>query len=411
MAAAEASLGRLAPAARALDLAESAFRDLDDERLASRIDLCGWIGLAAIRLERIDDALAFARRGLVLSRARHQDSVTAGLLGLEAHALLLRGRVAEAIGVAEAAADAARLAGSDQQLGFSLQTLAAAAYWGGDQGQAITSAREAVAVAERVADSFFAPLAHVQLAGALLAAGDARGAAGEIAAMDDGAVAPLLDLSAGRGWQMLVDAQLALGELDAAHSTAERARRRAESTPLRLPKAGAECAAAKVALARGELEAAVEAAEHAAIEADRAGNILLAARASTVLGAALQAQGAEADAITVLRDAHRALSQCGAQREADIAAQHLRRLGQRVARPGVSAAGFELASLTARERQVADEVARGKTNRSVATALFLSEKTIESHLARIYEKLGVHSRVALTALVTGERGAAAPESN
>ncbi len=411
VAAAEASLGRLAPAARALDLAETAFRDLDDEQLAGRIDLCGWIGLAAIRLERIDDALAFARRGLVLSRAHHQDSVTAGLLGLEAHALLLRGRVAEAIGVAEAAADAARLADSDQQLGFSLQTLAAAAYWGGDQGQALARAREAVAVAERVADSFFAPLAHVQLAGALLAAGDARGAAGEIAAMDDGAVAPLLDLSAGHGWQMLVDAHLALGDLDAAHDTAERARRRAESTELRLPMAGAECAIARVALARGDLEAALVAAEEAAIGADRAGNILLAARARTVLGAVLQAQGAEDDAVAVLRDAHRTLAQCGARREADLAAQHLRRLGQRVARPGVSVAGPELASLTARERQVADEVARGKTNRSVAAALFLSEKTIESHLGRIYEKLGVHSRVALAGLITGARSAAATEAD
>jgi DNA-binding NarL/FixJ family response regulator len=408
-AAAEASLGRLAPAARALDLAEVAFRDLDDGRLATRIDLCGWIGLAAIRLERIDDALAFVRRGLVLSRAHHQDSVTAGLLGLEAHALLLRGRVAEAMGAAEAAADAARLAGSDQQLGFSLQTLAAAAYWAGDQGRAIASARDAVAVAERVADSFFAPLAHIHLAGAMLAAGDARGAAGEIATMDDGSIAPLLDLSAGHGWQMLVDAHLALGDLDAAHNTAERARRRAETTELRLPRAGAECATARVALARGDLEAAVAAAERAAIGADHAGNILLAARARSVLGAALQAQGAEADAIALLRDAHRTLAQCGARREADLAAQHLRRLGQRVARPGVSVAGPELASLTARERQVADEVARGKTNRSVAAALFLSEKTIESHLGRIYEKLGVHSRVALAGLISGERGAAAPE--
>jgi DNA-binding CsgD family transcriptional regulator len=39
----------------------------------------------------------------------------------------------------------------------------------------------------------------------------------------------------------------------------------------------------------------------------------------------------------------------------------------------------------------------------------LSEKTIESHLGRIYEKLGVHSRVALTALITGERGASSTD--
>ena len=93
--------------------------------------------------------------------------------------------------------------------------------------------------------------------------------------MDDGSIVPLLDLSAGHGWEMLVEAQLALGDLDAAQATADRARRRAESTELRLPMAGADCAIARVALARGDLEGPVEAAERAAIGADRAGNILL----------------------------------------------------------------------------------------------------------------------------------------
>jgi DNA-binding NarL/FixJ family response regulator len=56
-----------------------------------------------------------------------------------------------------------------------------------------------------------------------------------------------------------------------------------------------------------------------------------------------------------------------------------------------------------REREVAEHVAAGETNRGIAGALFLSEKTIESHLARIYGKLGVRSRVALAALVERER--------
>jgi Bacterial regulatory proteins, luxR family len=37
-----------------------------------------------------------------------------------------------------------------------------------------------------------------------------------------------------------------------------------------------------------------------------------------------------------------------------------------------------------------------------AAALYLGEKTIESHLARIYDKLGVHSRAALTAVIVRE---------
>jgi DNA-binding NarL/FixJ family response regulator len=52
-------------------------------------------------------------------------------------------------------------------------------------------------------------------------------------------------------------------------------------------------------------------------------------------------------------------------------------------------------------------VAAGKRNRDVAAALFLSEKTIETHLARIYDKLGVRSRAALATLLAG---AAEPEA-
>jgi DNA-binding NarL/FixJ family response regulator len=50
----------------------------------------------------------------------------------------------------------------------------------------------------------------------------------------------------------------------------------------------------------------------------------------------------------------------------------------------------------------------GETNREVAAALFLSEKTIESHLARIYDKLGVDSRRALAAIIVREERS--PES-
>ena len=45
-------------------------------------------------------------------------------------------------------------------------------------------------------------------------------------------------------------------------------------------------------------------------------------------------------------------------------------------------------------------VAQGGTNREIAGALFLSEKTVERHLSRIFGKLGVSSRAALAARVT-----------
>jgi DNA-binding NarL/FixJ family response regulator len=52
--------------------------------------------------------------------------------------------------------------------------------------------------------------------------------------------------------------------------------------------------------------------------------------------------------------------------------------------------------LTGRERQIAELVAGGRTNKQGAAALHLREKTVENGLTRIYEKLGVRSRVDRT---------------
>ena len=72
--------------------------------------------------------------------------------------------------------------------------------------------------------------------------------------------------------------------------------------------------------------------------------------------------------------------------------RELRRLGHRVRR----AAATEDGPLTAREREIAELVAAGRTNREVAAQLVLSERTIEAHLRNVYAKLGVRSRVELT---------------
>jgi DNA-binding CsgD family transcriptional regulator len=63
-----------------------------------------------------------------------------------------------------------------------------------------------------------------------------------------------------------------------------------------------------------------------------------------------------------------------------------------------SAAG----QLTPQELQVALVVGQGATNREAGAALFLSPKTIEAHLGRIYRKLNVRSRTELAGLLAGE---------
>jgi DNA-binding NarL/FixJ family response regulator len=58
-----------------------------------------------------------------------------------------------------------------------------------------------------------------------------------------------------------------------------------------------------------------------------------------------------------------------------------------------------LATLTDREREVADAVGSGASNAQVAAALFMSEATVKAHVSRLFTKLGVNNRVQIAILV------------
>ena len=85
---------------------------------------------------------------------------------------------------------------------------------------------------------------------------------------------------------------------------------------------------------------------------------------------------------------------------APLAARARRELVASGARPR-RAAIAGLAALTPRQRQVCELAAAGKSNRAIAHALFLSVKTVESHLARAYGTLGVPDRAGMVASLTG----------
>jgi DNA-binding CsgD family transcriptional regulator len=159
-----------------------------------------------------------------------------------------------------------------------------------------------------------------------------------------------------------------------------------------------------VLLARGDSAGAIDRAREAVALADSAGNPLLGARAQTLLGTALARRGETQEGIAELERAEQTLLDCGALRDANATASELRRLGHRGPRRVRAASrGAGPNSLSQREAEIATLVAAGKRNRDVAAALFLSEKTVESHLARIYDKIGVHSRAALATIIA--RGA------
>ena len=148
--------------------------------------------------------------------------------------------------------------------------------------------------------------------------------------------------------------------------------------------------------------AAAAVAERAARTFGELTDRVLQGRALLLAGQCRATAGDTEVAKRLLADAERVFTGCGAQGFADQAARARRRPGRRTAldRTGLDAAPSMLAGLTERERAVATLVAEGHTNREVASALYLSARTVEAHLTRVYAKLGLSSRSALASQVS-----------
>jgi DNA-binding CsgD family transcriptional regulator len=221
----------------------------------------------------------------------------------------------------------------------------------------------------------------------LLSNGDARGAADAAFKLDRadswGCSSPTL-----LPWRSVASVALAqLGEEERALELAREELRLAER--LGTPRAvGISQRAVALAGPAGARQAGLEAAV-ATLENGRAR--LELARVSCELGAELRRKGERSAARDVLRRAHTLASECGGTRLANRARDELGRSGARLMRE--PARGVE--GLTPSEVRVAELAAEGLTNREVAQALFVSEKTVETHLGRVYRKLDIKSRHAL----------------
>ena len=125
------------------------------------------------------------------------------------------------------------------------------------------------------------------------------------------------------------------------------------------------------------------------------------AEAQADLGAALRRSGRRTDARPPLREALALARRCGASGLARRAYDELAATGERVRR--YTPIGVE--SLTPSERRVAQMAASGMTNRQIAQTLYVTIKTVETHLAAVYDKLGIRSRRELpAALEVGRAG-------
>ena len=148
---------------------------------------------------------------------------------------------------------------------------------------------------------------------------------------------------------------------------------------------GARCRSMWLA-ARGDVEAAALKAQDAMAEHDRLPMPFERARTQLLLGQLHRRQRQKERSRAILREALQAFEAMGTRLWAERARAELARADVAPSR--------DLA-LTPSERRVAELAASGKTNRDVAAALFISPKTVEANLARIYRKLGIKSRAEL----------------
>jgi DNA-binding CsgD family transcriptional regulator len=112
------------------------------------------------------------------------------------------------------------------------------------------------------------------------------------------------------------------------------------------------------------------------------------ARTLLALGATQRRMKRRREARETLDEALAVFEQTSAALWAERARAESKRISGRASTPG---------ALTPAEERVAALVCEGKTNREVAAALYLSDRTVEGHLARIFGKLGIRHRTELAA--------------
>ena len=192
----------------------------------------------------------------------------------------------------------------------------------------------------------------------------------------------------------LVEALVELGQRDEACELLdwheENARRLGRVSAL------ASCARCRGLLASqsGDLDSAVHAFEEALAWHSQVDLPLDRARTLLALGVTQRRMKRRRESRATLEDALGLFERIGAVVWAERTRGELRRISGRAATPG---------GLTPAEERVAVLVAEGKTNKEVAAALYVSDRTVEGHLAHIFGKLGIRHRTEIAAALAARQ--------
>jgi DNA-binding CsgD family transcriptional regulator len=194
----------------------------------------------------------------------------------------------------------------------------------------------------------------------------------------------------------LIEAYTRAGRCDEANAALETLAVRAEQTDRHIARAAA---------ARGRL---LLGADHdvdahyrdALLWHQRSSTPFERARTDLIYGEKLRRLGRRIDARRALKNALDVFEQLGARLWAERARGEFVATGIRSQRRSDPSSH----QLTAQEREIARVVGSGATNQEAAAALFLSPKTVEAHLSRVYRKLGLRSRTELALRLTSDAG-------
>jgi DNA-binding CsgD family transcriptional regulator len=381
------ALGRIADAARYIEAAGQLVAAAPDDQLADWLDAIAWLCWTETMMARYTDALTHFDRAVAIARSTGQGYIISNLLAGQAQVQTMRGRLEEASSAAEEAAEVARLLGSGHQLVFALGQQCLVESWSGEDETAVRLGEEAVRTGNGNGE-WSGAQAQYALAVALINAGRREAGRDAMAQACGGSNRPMLDrrslLSA---CEVMAGLEADCGNQGEASKWAERAAKVA------YPGHEATAWLARAHSLRGtDPHAAAVAAVEAAQFFDGAGLLIDAGRARLCAGIAFAEAGSGDQARAELAAAARTFAECGARSLHDATARQLRKLGVRVPVPGRSGGAH---GLTQRQLDVVKLVGEGYTNQQIAESLFVSVRTVETHLSHIFAKLGVTTRTGI----------------
>ncbi|MER6562865.1 AAA family ATPase [Streptomyces sp. NPDC001027] len=329
------------------------------------------------------------RRGMVESEVHFQRFL--------AETELRSGHCGRALDLARESLRLARDSGIGLGASAMLASLAEAS--GGDVGQALALAREAAGRAEEDGDQMYLSRALAALGHAQFVAGDAAGAVGSlrrVRELEQGL--GITDPARGRWQGDLAEALVRVGEPGEAQDVIAVTREHALRLDRESVLAVLDRAEALVRAALGDHEGALARLTSVQDRLAKLGYGLEEARAAFALARLRTGRPGP----TSYDEAARLFRRCRALpwlRQVDEAAAH--GAGEPAAVTAQTPPSDALAGLAAMERQVAALVMEGATNREIAARLFISVKTVEATLTRVYRKLGIRSRVDIVRLAAG----------